>query len=292
MEIANIVLDGFLMGTIYALVALGLTLIFGIIKIINFAHGSFLMLSMYVAYWLVKSIGVDVYWSILIPVPVMFLIGYGLNHTLIVPVLKKEKGVREPLSVLLLTAGLWTFMDNIALMLFGPYFRSVQTPYSGKMIRLGMLSLRLPLCVGFLITIATALFLYCLLYKTKLGRAIRATGQDREAAFEVGVDVYRIYDVSFGIGIAILGVAGAVLLPMFYVHPTSGVVFDIRAFIIVVLGGLGSIPGAFAGGILIGVIEALGSFWIGSTWIQAWINILFVLFLFFRPMGLFGIERG
>lgn len=124
-----------------------------------------------------------------------------------------------------------------------------------------------------------------------MGRAIRATGQDREAAFEVGVDVYKIYDISFGLGIAILGVAGAVLLPMFYVHPTSGVVFDIRAFIIVVLGGLGSIPGAFAGGILIGVIEALGSLWVGSTWIQAWINILFVLFLFFRPMGLFGIER-
>jgi len=285
------VINGVLMGGIYGLTALGLTLIFGVMKIINFAHGSFLMVAMFIAYWLVTLTGINPYVALIVIVPVSYVIGYYTQETLIKPVLKVEEEVREPIGVLLLTAGLWIFLNNFFLMLFGANFRSAETVYSGTTFKLGDTRISLPLFYAFIISLGTAYILFKILKRTKLGKAIRATGQDREAARLMGINVYRIYNIAFGIGIAAVGVAGAILIPLFYVHPFAGDVFDIRAFVIVVLGGLGSVPGALLGGIVIGVIESVAGQYLTMTWATVIIYIVFLLILFLKPSGLFGFEK-
>lgn len=284
------IITGITMGSIYGLTALGLTLIFGVMKVINFAHGSFLMVAMFVTYWLLTLTGIDPYVGLFVVVPVLFFLGFITQRFLIQPVFKAEKDVREPISVILLTSGLWIFLDAMALLIFGAFYRTVNTPYSGKtfMFADGDLIINRARLYGLIITLITSLVLWLFLQRTRTGRAIRAVGQDREAAQLMGIDSDFIYDFAFGIGIALLGIAGVVLMPFYYVHPTVGVVFDIRAFIIVVLGGLGSIPGALIGGIIIGVVESVGAQFMTATWTEGLIYLIFLLVLFFKPSGMFG----
>jgi branched-chain amino acid transport system permease protein len=285
------IINGVLMGGVYGLTALGLSLVFGVMKVINFAHGSHLMIMMYVEYWLIKSAGIDPYLSLLIVLPIAYTIGYFTQAILINPILKAEKDVREPLGVLLLTAGLWIFINNLFLMLFGANFKSADTVYSNTVLKINKMMISKPLLYAFLASLITTYVLNWLLRKTKLGKAIRATGQDREAASLMGINVYKIYNIAFGIGIAALGVAGTILIPLFYVHPFVGDVFDMRAFVIVVLGGLGSIPGALLGGLLVGVIESLAGYFLNMTWAAAVIYMIFLLALFIKPSGMFGFEK-
>jgi len=287
----EVIIDGILMGGIYGLTALGLSLIFGVMKVINFAHGSYLMIIMYVEYWIIKLAGIDPYLSLLIVLPIAYIMGYSTQNILINPILKTEKEVREPISVLLLTAGLWIFLNNFFLMLFGANFKSANTVYNNTTLKINKMMISKPLLYAFLASLITTYLLNWLLKKTKLGRAIRATGQDRETATLMGINIYKIYNVAFGIGIAVLGVAGTVLIPIFYVHPFVGDVFDMRAFVIVVLGGLGSIPGALLGGLLVGVIESLAGHFFTMTWASAMIYMIFLLVLFIKPSGLFGFEK-
>jgi len=284
-------LNGILMGGIYGLTALGLTLIFGVMKVINFAHGTHLMMMMYLSYWIIKLTGIDPYLSLLIVIPIAYLMGYLTQYLLVNPILKKEEDVREPVGVLLLTAGLWIFFNNFFLMLFGANFRSADTVYSGTTFRMSNILICKPLFYAFIISVISTYILYRFLKQTRLGRAIRATGQDREAAKLMGIDVYKIYMIAFGIGIAAVGIAGTVLIPIFYVHPFAGDVFDIRAFVVVVLGGLGSVPGALLGGIIVGMIESLVGQYLTMTWAAAFIYIIFLAVLFIRPSGIFGFEK-
>jgi branched-chain amino acid transport system permease protein len=284
------IINGILMGGVYGLTAMGLTLIFGVMKVINFAHGSFLMAAMFVTYYLFRITGIGPYAGLVIIVPLLFAFGYFTQHVLIRPVFKIERDVREPISVLMLTAGLWIFMDAFALALFGAFYKTIKTPYKGAVLHLGDVIISLPRLYAFLTTVILAILFYSFLKKTKLGKAIRATGQDRDAARLMGINIDRIYNVAFGIGIAIVGVAGAVLMPFYYVHPVVGVVFDIRAFIIVVLGGLGSIPGALLGGVIIGVVESFVAQFITATWTEGIIYAIFISVLFLRPEGLFGFK--
>jgi branched-chain amino acid transport system permease protein len=284
------VINGILMGGVYGLTAMGLTLIFGVMKVINFAHGSFLMAAMFATFYVFQLTGIDPYLGLVITVPLLFAFGYFVQHVLIRPVFKVERDVREPIGVLLLTAGLWIFMDNLALAVFGAFYKTIKTSYKGAVLHLGEVIISLPRLYAFLTTVVLAVLFFLFLKKTRLGRAIRATGQDRHAAQLMGINIYRIYDVAFGIGIAIVGVAGAVLLPFYYVHPYVGVVFDIRAFIIVVLGGLGSIPGALLGGLIIGLVESFGAQFMTATWTEGIIYAIFITVLFLKPEGLFGFK--
>jgi len=284
-------INGILMGSIYGLAALGLTVIFGVLKVINFAHGSLLMVGMYVAYWAVLLTGMHPYLSLVVVVPVMFVFGYLLQGILIQPIFKSEKEVREPITVIIVTTGVWYILDNLALLIFGPQYRNIQeNPLRGKMLEIGDMMVSVPKLWGFFTALATALIIYLFLQKTRMGRAVRATSLDRDAASLQGINQYRIYNIAFGMGTAVAGVAGVTLVPFFNIFPTVGVLFDIKCFIIVVLGGLGSIGGALLGGMIIGVIESVGPQFMTATWTEAIVYGLFLAFLFLKPSGLFGVK--
>jgi branched-chain amino acid transport system permease protein len=284
-------INGILMGSIYGLAAMGLTLIFGVLKVINFAHGSMLMVGMYTAYWAVMLTGLHPYLTLIAVVPVMFVFGYLLQDILIKPIFKSEKDVREPITVIIVTTGVWYILDNLSLLVFGPQYRNIQdNPLRGKMLEFGDMMVSVPKLWGFCAAIVTALLIYLFLQRTRMGRAVRATSLDRDAASLQGINQYKMYNISVGIGTAAAGVAGVALVPFYNVFPSVGVLFDIKCFIIVVLGGLGSIWGALLGGIIVGVIESVGPQFMAATWTEAVVYALFLVFLFFKPSGLFGVK--
>jgi branched-chain amino acid transport system permease protein len=285
-------INGILMGSIYGLTALGLTIIFGVLKVINFAHGSLLMVSMYVAYWAVALTGINPYYSLVIVVPVMFFFGYYLQDIVIKPIFKAEKNVREPITVIIVTTGIWYILDNLTLLIFGPQYRNLQdNPLRGKMLELSGMFISVPKLMGFITAIVAATAIYWFLQKTETGRAIRATSLDREAASLMGINQYKIYNTAFGLGTATAGIAAVTLIPFYNVFPSVGVLFDIKGFIIVVLGGLGSIPGALIGGMIIGLIESIGPEFMTATWTEAIVYGLFLVVLFVKPSGLFGAKQ-
>jgi branched-chain amino acid transport system permease protein len=282
-------INGILMGSIYGLTALGLTVIFGVLKVINFAHGSLLMVGMYAAYWTVALTGIHPYLAIFIVAPFMFAFGYYLQDIVIKPIFKAEKDVREPITVIIVTTGLWYILDNLTLLVFGPQYRNLpDNPLRGKMLEIGPMLISVPKLFGFVMAILTAAAIYWFFQKSRMGRAIRATSLDREAASLMGINQYKIYNVAFGIGTAAAGIAAVTLVPFYNVFPSVGVLFDIKGFIIVVLGGLGSIGGAILGGIIIGLIESIGPQFMTATWTEAIVYGLFLVFLFVKPSGLFG----
>ncbi|NLI33940.1 MAG: branched-chain amino acid ABC transporter permease [Deltaproteobacteria bacterium] len=284
-------INGILIGSIYGLTALGLTVIFGVLKVINFAHGSLLMVGMYTAYWAVVLTGIHPYLALIIVAPVMYFFGYYLQNIIIKPIFKAEKDVREPITVIIVTTGVWYVLDNLSLLIFGPQYRTLQdNPLRGKMLEFAGMMLSIPKFWGFVIAIVTAAAVYWFFQKTRMGRAIRATSLDRESASLMGINQYRIYNVAFGIGTAIAGIAGVTLVPFYNVFPSVGVLFDIKGFIIVVLGGLGSIGGAILGGIIVGVIESVGPQFMAATWTEAIVYGLFLMVLFVKPSGLFGVK--
>ncbi|MFP5240468.1 MAG: branched-chain amino acid ABC transporter permease [Acidobacteriota bacterium] len=282
------VINGIMMGAMYGLTALGLTLIFGVMKVVNFAHGSLLMVGMFAAYWLIKLTGIHPYLTLLVVPPLLFFFGYYMQNLLIKPVFKAEQQVRELLTVIIVTTGVWYVLDNLDLMLFGAEYRTVKTSITGTSFSIDDIIVSIPKLSGFVISVATAVGLWLFMVKTRTGKALQATSLDREAANLMGIDQYRIYNMAFGIGTAIAGIAGCVIMPFYYVYPSVGVVFDIRAFIIVVLGGLGSIHGAMLGGIIIGLIESVFSQFMPSTWTEAIIYAVFLVILFVKPSGFFG----
>jgi branched-chain amino acid transport system permease protein len=284
-------INGILMGSIYGLTALGLTIIFGVLKVINFAHGSLLMVSMYVAYWAVVLTGLHPYLALVLVVPVMYVFGYYLQDIVIKPIFKAEKDVREPITVIIVTTGVWYILDNLTLLIFGPQYRSIQNnPLRGQMLEIGDMLISVPKLWGFAAAMVTALAIYLFFQKTRMGRAIRATSLDRDAASLMGINQYKVYNVAFGIGTATAGIAAVTLVPFYNVFPTVGVLFDIKGFIIVVLGGLGSIGGAILGGIIVGLIESVGPEFMTATWTEAIVYGLFLLVLFIKPSGLFGVK--
>jgi len=284
-------INGVLMGSIYGLTALGLTIIFGVLKVINFAHGSLLMVGMYVAYWAIIFTGLHPYLALIIVVPVMYFFGFYLQDIVIKPIFKAEKDVREPITVIIVTTGVWYILDNLTLLIFGPQYRGIQdNPLRGKMLQIGEMLISVPKLWGFVAAVITAAAVYWFFQKTRMGRAIRATSLDREAASLMGINQFKVYNVAFGIGTATAGIAAVTLVPFYNIFPTVGVLFDIKGFIIVVLGGLGSIGGAILGGIIIGLIESIGPQFMTATWTEAIVYGLFLVVLFVKPSGLFGVK--
>jgi branched-chain amino acid transport system permease protein len=277
------VLNGLAVGAIYALTALGLTLIYGVLHIINFAHGSLLMLALYAALFLYTLGGVDPYIAILVLMPLFFAIGYVLQRVVIQPA---WHGRDE--NVLLVTLGLAIVIDNLALWLWTSTTRSIDSRYSFDVIDLGVAFMPVAKVIGFFGALAFGALLWALMTFTDLGKAIRAVAREREGARLVGVRVEHIYAMTFGIGTAMVAAAACLLLPTFYVTPQVGYAFVLVAFTTVVLGGMGSFPGALFAGLLLGVVEALCGLYLGESLGQIGIFVMFILVVLFRPTGLFG----
>ncbi|KGR90686.1 ABC transporter permease [Ureibacillus massiliensis 4400831 = CIP 108448 = CCUG 49529] len=282
------IVQGILMGSIYGLIALGLTLIFGIMKVINFAHGAFLMLAMYISYYVIVGLNLHPYVSLIIVVPVMFLFGYIVNKFLIQYVLKKEADTREPIGALLLTAALAIILENGGLGLFGTDYKTVITGFSSESIEVGSIIITLPKLYAFILCFIVTILFYIFLHKTEIGRKVRAVGQDRNAAKLMGINVEKTFNIAFGVGTALLGTAAVAIVPFYNLHPTIGTTFGTMAFVTVVLGGLGSIPGAIIAGLLIGIVESVSSLFVPYTLSPMIVFYGFLIFLFIKPSGLFG----
>jgi branched-chain amino acid transport system permease protein len=279
-------INGLLIGGIYTLVASGLTLIYGVLHIINFAHGSMLMLAMFGVYYLLMKLGIDPYMSLIIMVPAMYLLGYLLYKLLIG---RLAQGKDE--NILLITLGLSILIENLALMFFKGDTRTISVSYSDTMVELGPTLVSLPKIISFGAAMALCAALGLFIQRTDTGKAIRAVAKERVGARLVGIDVERIFAISFGIGLATLGAAACLLMPIFYVSPTTGHVFVMVAFTVVVLGGMGSFLGAVIGGLIVGLTESFGGLFLGESLGQIGISLIFILILLFRPSGLFGAKR-
>lgn len=282
-------ISGLLLGGVYATIAVGLSLAFGVMRIINWAHGELLMISMYISYLIISLTGVDPYLTIFITGAIMFVFGYIFQGTIINRLLEREDS-REPVSVLLFTAGFGMVLSNLALIIFGANPILTATQYQGKTFMLGDIIISVPRFISFVIALAVTALLYLFLQKTETGRAIRATSQNRSVARLMGINQKKIYALAFGIGIALVGISGALLVPFFSIYPLVGLTFSNKSFIIVVLGGKGSVPGALLGGLLVGVIEQLAGIMFTDAYAQAIVFILFVIVLLFKPSGLLGKE--
>ena len=279
-------LSGILVGGIYALIGIGLTIIFGVMRIINFAHGDILMVGMYLTYELFTLLGIDPFVSILFTIPLMFLFGGFLQKFFINRVLNAL-----PQNQILLTIGLGLIMSNTMMLIYTSDYKILTTPYSSSSIKILGLSISEPLAISFVITAAITAMLYWFLMKTDTGQAIRATAQNREAAQLMGINVKRMSIIAFGLGASLAGTAGALISPTYYIFPQIGSTFTLKAFVITVLGGMGSVVGATLGGIIIGVAESMGAVYISSGWKDVVVFVLFLLVLLFKPSGLMGKTR-
>ncbi len=280
-------LNGLTTGAVYALIALGLTLIYGVLHIINFAHGAALMLALYAVYFLKERLGIDPYLALPIVVPAMFALGYAMQRVVIN---RASHGKDE--NILLVTLGLSIVMENLALLFFKSDTRSIETAYTLTTIPINIgiaqAMIALPKLVAFAGALVTSAVLIVIVTRTDLGRAIRAVSREKHGAKLMGIDVDHVYAMSFGIGLACLGAAACFLLPAYYVNPQVGNGFVLVAFTIVVLGGMGSFAGALLGGFLIGVVESLGGLLLGESLGQIGIFVIFIAVLLFRPQGFFG----
>jgi branched-chain amino acid transport system permease protein len=277
------VLNGLTTGAVYALVALGLTLIYGVLHIINFAHGAALMVALYAVYLLKTWLGLDPYLALPIVVPAMFALGYALQRG----VIERASHGRDE-NILLVTLGLAIVLENLALLVFKSDTRTIETAYTLTTVPIGPAFIALSKLVAFVGALGCAAVLMWVVARTDLGRAIRAVAKEKQGARLVGIDVAHVYAMSFGIGLACVGAAACFLLPAYYVNPQVGGGFVLVAFTIVVLGGMGSFVGALVGGLLIGVVESLGGLMLGESLGQIGIFAIFIAVLLFRPQGLFG----
>src|SRR3954468_4411932 len=280
------ILSGVLIGGVYALVGVGLTIIFGVMRVINFAQGELVMAGMCCTFWLFTFAGIDPFVSVVITMPVLFLLGALLQWTLINRVLNAL-----PQNQILLTIGIGLVLSNLAMLAFTSDYRILSTSYSSSSVGLSGIRLSTPLLYCFLITAVITAALYWFLARTDIGHAIRATAQDREAAQLMGVNVRSMSIFAFGLGSALAGAAGALVSPTYYIYPQVGGAFTLKAFVVVVLGGMGSIVGGRRGGIIIGWAEAVsGACWRADTK-EMVVYLLFLLVLLFKPAGLLGKSR-
>lgn len=281
--VAESIANGLMTGAVYALIALGLTLVYGVLHIINFAHGALLTAAMFSVFVMRAWFGIDPYLAIFVLTPLFFGLGYLLQRYVIGPASHGDDS-----NILLVTLGLAIIIENALLATFRSDTRSIDVPYSFNVVEVGPLLLSQPRMIGLAVAVLVAGLLWLTLARTDTGRAIRAVAKEKLGARLVGIDVAHVYAVTFGLGCACLAVAACLLMPTFYVNPRVGNAFVLVAFTIVVLGGMGSIAGALLGGLFIGVVESLSGLYLGESLGQVGIFLIFILVLLLRPTGMFG----
>ncbi len=276
--------SGILIGGIYALIGLGMTLIMGVMGIINLAHGQLMMVAMYITFVMFSFFHIDPYLSLLIAMPCLFLLGCAIQKFLLNPLMEVETII--PQNQVLMTVGIAIVLTEIARFIFSSTYRSVRTSYSGTVFFLGGISFNVAMTVAFVLAVALTLALFWFMLKTDLGRSIRATAQDKEAAILMGVNSRRITIITYGLGAGLVAAAGALLIPIFYLFPDIGRPFTTKAFVITILGGMGSTVGAIFGGLTLGIAESMGATYIGMSYKEMVGLIIFLLVLIFLPGGL------
>lgn len=280
----QVLIDGILSGLLYALVAVGLSMIWGVMDVINFAHGEFLMIAMYICYWLGAVLGIDPLFSWVAAAIFLFILG-ALTYKLIV---KNSLG-KSAMAPLLATFGLSMLLKNFCMNRFTPNFRLLSgTIMEGKTFEAGGAVISVPQLVTAVFSLLVVLAIYYLIKKTKLGWAIQATAMDREAAELMGIDTERVYLLVFGLGGACVGVAGGLMTTYLAVHPEVGGLFSLIAFVVVALGGFGSIPGALLAAVLIGLVESFAGFYIAAVVKYVAVFGIYLIVIMFRPKGIFG----
>ena len=282
--ILQVIINGILKGGLYALMAIGMSLIWGVMDIINIAHGSFIMLGAFTTYWLFTLFGVDPFLSLIASTIVLFVLGYAVQKYLINLVIRASAFI-----TLILAFGIEIFINNLALVLWTADVRMVKVPYGAANFSIGnVVTIPTVRLLAFLLVIVISVVLYYILNKTNLGRSIRATSQDLDAARLVGVDVARTYAVTFGLGVGAAGAAGTLWAILFPISPMMGGILTLKSFVVVIIGGLGSMLGPLIGGLTLGVTEALGSNWFGATYENLISFTILVLVLVIRPKGILG----
>jgi branched-chain amino acid transport system permease protein len=281
--VLQLALQGFLMGGVYGLIALGLSLIFGVMKVINFAHGEMMVFAMFLSITLLLWGGLDPYLSLVIVAAVMFGLGYAIQRVFVNRILD----LPEAMQVLVLV-GLGIIFENGTLMIWGGSDLSPKTSLALSSFRWGPVTVDVPRLIAFILAIVITLLVLLFLKKTNIGKSIRAAADNRYGALIIGAHINRIYGICFGIGAACVGAAGALLVPLMPAKATMGAPYTMVSFVIVILGGMGSLVGALIGGLIIGVAESLGTVFLPSSMKQVVSFTIMIVILLFRPQGLFG----
>jgi branched-chain amino acid transport system permease protein len=283
MLFVSALISGIVLGGLYALIGAGLNLIFGVVKVINFAKGSLLMLAIYIVYWIVTPTGIDPYMTLPAVVFLMAALGYYIQRGLIGPVLGKER-----ISQLLITFGLALFIENVMVVIMGPNVRSVNSFLRGEVVTIGPARVSADNMVMLAVTALTIALLFAYLRFTKMGTAIRAVSQQPDSAELAGINVKQVYGVAFAIGTALTGVAGVLMSTSYDIFPIMGQPFGLMAFIVVVLGGVGNVQGAAIAGLFLGIVQNLFGTFVDFGLSLAFIFLFFIVALMVRPNGLFG----
>ncbi|HVH73597.1 MAG TPA: branched-chain amino acid ABC transporter permease [Stellaceae bacterium] len=281
--VAQAVINGLLIGGIYALVSIGVTLIFGVVKIVNFAQGEFVMIGMYISFFLATRFGFDPLLSLAVSMPVLFIVGVLLQRLLIRRVL-----ALGDMPQIFLTFALSLLLMNLALLLFTADYRTVQTPYSEAAIHIGPLYVAVAKLIAFLVAMLLSGILWVFLHTSDLGKAMRAAAQNRDVAMLMGINPDRVFCVAVGVSLALAGAAGSLLMPFYPAYPLVGQVFVLMAFVAVILGTLGNVIGALLASLMMGVAESLGIQFVGADSGLIVVFLMLLLTLAFRPSGLFG----
>jgi branched-chain amino acid transport system permease protein len=282
----QLIVSTLLLGGVYALIAVGLTLIFGVMRVVNFAHGEFLMLGMYVGFWAFALLGFDPYLTLVVSLPLWFAVGWASYRVVMGPIVHASHNVQ-----VFTTVGLSIALQNLALVLWTADARFVRTDYYAVVVRIASAAFNVAQIVAFGIAVALTAGLFAFMRWSYTGKVMRATAQDRQAAALMGIDTDRVYAVTWAVGIACVGAAGVLLAPIYPVYPTAGLQFVLIAYVAVVLGGLGDMAGALIASLVVAIVEVAGSYVIGTAWKEVLYLLLFIGILIVRPAGLFG-QRG
>jgi branched-chain amino acid transport system permease protein len=284
--VPQLLISTLLLGGVYALIAVGLTLIFGVMRVVNFAHGEFLMLGMYLAFWAFTLLHLDPYVTLVLALPLVFGVGWLSYHAVMRPIVHASHNIQ-----VFTTVGLSIALQNVALVLWTADAQFVRTEYYSVVLRLGSAVLNLAQVVAFAIAVLFTAALFAFLRWSYTGKVMRATAQDRHAASLMGIDTGRVFALTWAVGITCVGVAGVLLAPIYPVYPTAGLQFVLIAYVAVVLGGLGDMAGALIASLIVAAVEVVGSYVIGTAWKEVLYLLLFITILVVRPAGLFG-QRG
>lgn len=281
--ITQAVINGILNGGIYALVAVGLTIVYGVMKMINFATGEFIMLGMYCTFLLYAATGFSSYALIPGVIVLMIILSLLAYYLVIHPVLGRDGN-----TFIMVTVGLSFFLMNVAQMIFTATPKQIHSEIKTASLAIGTFTVSLPRLIAFLSACVLIFVIQYLMKHTTLGRAMRATSENAEVAQVLGINYKRMFTFAFTLSCVLAGLAGSLLTPIYSIYPSVGSIFKIIVFVVVVLGGMGSITGALVGGVLLGIVEALVGTLINTNLGPAGIFVVFLLVVYFRPAGIFG----